>query len=266
MDEEFKFWYETNMISLLYNIEPQWKKQVKKLHQLWEDAGRLIDQEKFAASFAKSCAQLELPADMYDFKSAFIKANGEWKHELMLRVADFIVSSCGRQDHAVFLHNGHIKVDTTKCPSFYDPTMDEQFKFWYSTWIYSLLPEMEPDKQKQVINLHLLWEEVDKLIDKPELVRSIINDCQRDNLQLPYVDYDYDSAFAMALNEWKPELMVRVADDIVFTYDNDLPEELAFVNEKKLTYCEDGCIKVDITKCPSFYEHVLAEEVKFLHI
>lgn len=118
----------------------------------------------------------------------------------------------------------------------------------------SLLDGIEPDKKKQVTDLHLLWDEIDKLIGKPDLVRSIIKRCQKDNLELPYDSYDYDSAFSMVSNEWKLELMVRIADDIVFTFDDNVPEELAFVDEKKLTYYEDGCIKVDVSKCPSFYD------------
>ena len=128
MDNEFKFWYSTWMYSLLHQKEPDWKRQVVNLHELWEDTGKLIVKDEFFMNFTKSCTELNLEAELYDMESGFEKANTVWKEELMLEMADHIIKTYDDSvsldtTDVVYIENGRIRVDPTKCdlmyPSFY---------------------------------------------------------------------------------------------------------------------------------------------------
>ena len=91
MDDIFKFWYEVYIFSRIHRIEPDWKVQIQRLHEIWEEVGRCITLDCFRFSFFKHCTELNLPGETYDFKQGFEKANNEWCEELMIIVADRII-------------------------------------------------------------------------------------------------------------------------------------------------------------------------------
>ena len=83
MDDHFKFWYETYAISILTNLEKDWKMVIKNINNLWESVGKQIDRRDFKNAFYSKSDNLLFVK--YDFEEAFIKANTEWRIELMHR-------------------------------------------------------------------------------------------------------------------------------------------------------------------------------------
>ena len=98
--------------------------------------------------------------------------------------------------------------------------MDEVFKTNYSVFAFAKLPLIEPEYQRQVHDLPQLWESVDDLINRDEFYLSFSSECQE--LDLPFPDYDLDSAFIKAQTEWAEEIMVATADYIVKWYEDDI--------------------------------------------
>ena len=120
MDEQFKILYEIFMFQQICEIEPEWKKQVINLHELWEDTGKMIDKDQFTQHFNDTCDTL-LCYEVYDLEEAFAKANREWREELMIKVAERIIAFHDSHDsfceHVVSIENGYIHADTTMCKS-----------------------------------------------------------------------------------------------------------------------------------------------------
>ena len=91
MDDVFKFWYEVYVFSRSLLVEPGWKVQIQRLHEIWEEMGQLITLDCFRDNFINHCAELDLPGETYDLKEGIKMANNEWREELMITVANRII-------------------------------------------------------------------------------------------------------------------------------------------------------------------------------
>lgn len=121
--------------------------------------------------------------------------------------------------------------------------MDDVFKFNYRVFAFSILPEIEPESYRQVHDLPQLWERVNDLINRDEFYLAFSSECQE--LDLPFPDYDLDSAFIKAQTEWAEEIMVATADYIVkWEEDEDISEQVAF--------WKNGRIQVDTNLCKHY--------------
>ena len=65
-------------------------------------------------------------------------------------------------------------------------------------FVFDRLPLIEPVYQRQVHDLPQLWSKVDDLIDREEFFPAFASQCNR--LELPFPEYDLDSAFAKSAN------------------------------------------------------------------
>ena len=77
--------------------------------------------------------------------------------------------------------------------------MDKVFKENYKMFVFDRLPLIEPVYQWQVHDLPQLWSKVDDLIDREEFCLAFAFQCNR--LELPFTEYDLDSAFEKAQTE-----------------------------------------------------------------
>ena len=112
MDEIFKGIYEAHAFSFLPTLEPKWQNQVHHMVDLWEKIH--IDKETFLSTFKRTCDELNLPHQAYDIEEAFEKVNGEWKEELMIATADYIVKwyvDVVDDGRVVALKNGRIVIN-----------------------------------------------------------------------------------------------------------------------------------------------------------
>ena len=91
MDDIFKFWYEVYVFSRSLLVERDWKVQIQRLHEIWEEIGQLITLDCFRDNCINHCAELDLPGETYDLKEGFKMANNDWREELMITVADRIM-------------------------------------------------------------------------------------------------------------------------------------------------------------------------------
>ena len=101
--------------------------------------------------------------------------------------------------------------------------MDDIFKEDYLLSVFSVLPDVEPDWQKQVNTMAEIWDEGVKLIDHKLLLKVFRDECQE--LSLPVETFDYDRAYRLAATEWRIELMLAVVEKIIKWYDDDVPLE-----------------------------------------
>ena len=92
--------------------------------------------------------------------------------------------------------------------------MDEHFKFWYETYVFSLLPKLESDWTKQISKINDLWEIVGSLIDKKDFKESYFT--RSDHLLCK--TYNFEEGFRKANSAWKKELIQRVVDIILEYY------------------------------------------------
>ena len=99
--------------------------------------------------------------------------------------------------------------------------MDDIFKEDYLLSVFSVLPDVEPDWQKQVNTMAEIWDEGVKLIDHKLLLKVFRDECQE--LSLPVETFDYDRAYRLAATEWRIELMLAVVEKIIKWYDDDVP-------------------------------------------
>lgn len=105
--------------------------------------------------------------------------------------------------------------------------MDEVFKTNYTIFAFSKLPNIEPEYQRQVHDLPQLWSQVDGLVDRDEFYLAFSSECQE--LDLPFPNYDLNSAFIKAQTEWAQELMTATADYIVkWEEDDEIKDQVAF--------------------------------------
>lgn len=91
--------------------------------------------------------------------------------------------------------------------------MDQVFKEKYTFFAFLRLDILEPKYHLQVYNLHELWPKLNDVIDRETFFRFFSQECQELNLSAE--EYDLDSAFLKAQNEWAVELMVATADFIL---------------------------------------------------
>ena len=89
--------------------------------------------------------------------------------------------------------------------------MDKVFKENYKMFVFDRLPLIEPVYQRQVHDLPQLWSKVE--VDREEFFLAFSSECRE--LDLPFAEYDLDSAFVKAQTEWAEGLMVATADQIV---------------------------------------------------
>ena len=133
--------------------------------------------------------------------------------------------------------------------------MDEVFMDNYEAHIYSLLPNLHLSAwELEVINLPIIYEDVGKLIDKEQFQNSFYNHCAQ--LNLPAETYDLEEAFQKASNEWAIDIMLRVADHVIKSFDRDVP-----LDATNVVAWKDGRIAVDETICKSIhnYENTLSD-------
>ena len=88
MDDVFKLTYDMYAFSRMGMLEPNWKLQIIRMNDIWEDIRQCFTEDCFRDSFIKFCAQDNLPGETYDSKKGYERANNEWREELMLIVAD----------------------------------------------------------------------------------------------------------------------------------------------------------------------------------
>jgi len=106
-------------------------------------------------------------------------------------------------------------------------TMDEVFKHNYKIYAFARLPRVEPVTERQVHDLPQLWNKVDKEIDRKEFLSSFSSVCKQ--LDLPFKEYDLDSAFEKAQTEWAEEIMVATADQLLkWNEDEIIKTQVAF--------------------------------------
>ena len=131
--------------------------------------------------------------------------------------------------------------------------MDEEFKFWYVTCMYQETSYLDACWKQQVMLLQDHWEDLAQRIDTYDLYRSFGKSCAE--LNQPAQEYAFDEALEKAKKEWKIELMLRVAHEIVYCYDDDVPEEYRDPEKCKepLVFMENGYIKVNTSLSLSFY-------------
>ena len=98
--------------------------------------------------------------------------------------------------------------------------MDDVFKENYITYIFSLLPELEVEWKNQIVNMHDLWMDTGRLLDKNEFLKSFSIECEE--LNLPAESYNINEAFHKANNEWSIELMLTVSDWTIKFYHDDI--------------------------------------------
>ena len=119
--------------------------------------------------------------------------------------------------------------------------MDKVFKENYKMFVFDRLPLIEPVYQRQVHDLPQLWSKVE--VDREEFFLAFSSECRE--LDLPFAEYDLDSAFVKAQTEWAEDLMVATADQIVKWFeDEDIPSQVAF--------WDNGHICVDTTLCVKY--------------
>jgi len=125
--------------------------------------------------------------------------------------------------------------------------MDEEFKFWYVTCMFQESISLDPCWKQQVILLQDHWELLAQRIDRDDFYHSFMASCAQ--LHQPSHQYPLEDAFEKAKHEWKTELMLRVAHDIIYFNDENVPESC----QQSLVFMDNGYIKVDTSLCPSFY-------------
>ena len=102
-------------------------------------------------------------------------------------------------------------------------SMDDIFKEDYLLSVFSVLPNVEPDWQKQVNTMTEIWDEGVKLIDHKLLLKVFRDECRE--LSLPVETFDYERAYRLAATDWRIELMLAVVEKIIKWYDDDVSLE-----------------------------------------
>ena len=102
-------------------------------------------------------------------------------------------------------------------------SMDDVFKEDYLLSVFSVLPDVEPDWQKQVNTMAEIWDEGVKLIDHKLLLKVFRDECRE--LSLPVETFDYERAYRLAATDWRIELMLAVVEKIIKWYDDDVSLE-----------------------------------------
>lgn len=121
--------------------------------------------------------------------------------------------------------------------------MDEIFKNNYIFFAFLRLDRVEPMWQYQVRELHELWPKLVDVIDRDDISTIFTMECQE--VGLPVEEYDLDSAFLKAQNEWAQELMVATANCILRWNENK-------VITTPVACWHNGRIFVDIIVCDRY--------------
>ena len=128
----------------------------------------------------------------------------------------------------------------------HNSVMDQIFKDNYVSTAYARIDKIEPMWQRQIHDMHLLWKDVDKLMDYDGFTKWFVNDCKYKDL--PYETYDIEGAFVKAQNEWAIELMLDLADTILCVLNDNAPQDI---------FWHDGHICLDNTLCLSYRDWVV---------
>ena len=91
MENIFKFDYMLSVFSVLGQVEPDWRKQVNNIINIWDHGVQLINRELLQCLFVNECRELRLPVETFDFERAYNLAATEWRIELMLAVVEQII-------------------------------------------------------------------------------------------------------------------------------------------------------------------------------
>ena len=75
----------------------------------------------------------------------------------------------------------------------------------YKMFVFDRLPLIEPVYQREVHDLPQLWSKADDLIDRKDFFLAFASQCNR--LELPFNEYDMDSAFEKAQTEWAEDMI-----------------------------------------------------------
>ena len=140
-----------------------------------------------------------------------------------------------------------VKIDSD-VGSDHDIEMENIFKDIYSTFIFSIIPSIEPNVYHQVHHLPQLFEKVEKLIDRDDFFLSFTIHCKE--LDLPFMEFDLTSAFVKAQREWAQDIMIQTADLILKWYENE-------IITSQVAFWEDGQINVDSVKCKNYKDWLL---------
>ena len=124
-----------------------------------------------------------------------------------------------------------------------DIEMENIFKHNYMTFVFSRLPILEPNLNRQVHDLPKLWEEVDQLIDRDDFHLAFVTHCK--HLDLPFMEFNLENALKKAQREWAPGIMVSTANFILRWNEEE-------VITTQAAFWDDGYIIVDLTKCKKY--------------
>ena len=91
MDDIFKEDYLLSVFSVLSEVEPDWRKQVNNMADIWDEGVRLIDHKLLHSLFESECQELSLPFETFDYERAYKLAATEWRIKLMLAVVEKII-------------------------------------------------------------------------------------------------------------------------------------------------------------------------------
>ena len=130
--------------------------------------------------------------------------------------------------------------------------MDGVFKESYTFFAFLQLDMIEPVWQHQVRDLPELWYQLNDAIDRDRFFKCFSMKCQQRHL--PVEEYDLDSAFHKAQNDWAQELMVATADYILKWY-----EDCTF--STPVASWRDGHICVDQSVCAKYREWFFVDYV-----
>ena len=88
MDDVFKEDYLLSVFSVLPDVEPDWRKEVNTMAEIWDEGVKLIDHKLLRKLFESECLELSLPVETFDYERAYRLAATEWRIELMLAVVE----------------------------------------------------------------------------------------------------------------------------------------------------------------------------------
>ena len=91
MDDVFKMYYVLCVFSRLEQVEPDWRKQVDNIVNIWDQGVSLIIHELLHSLMWQTCLEESLPIETFDYEQACRLAETEWRIELMLAVVERII-------------------------------------------------------------------------------------------------------------------------------------------------------------------------------
>ena len=100
-------------------------------------------------------------------------------------------------------------------------SMDNIFKSWYETYIFSILPKFGLSWTQEVKQINDLWDAAGQLIDKNSFRESFNAECNE--LDLNSNLFNIEIAFEKANTEWRSEIMTDVVNRLLVFWDDNVP-------------------------------------------